>query len=275
MSESKLEQLKKKELERQVRLCLYSAACERDPKGDYSGFDEIPYEALPFKRGEEKRLRRVIEENQFAHEQMVEHYFKTSGEITKPYSWPENLVRVVLGKKIFSVAHNTKRLPKGFLEVLSNKERECSELIYRDGKSWQEVCEALNCYVCYLYTLLKSSYDKLRQAVIDNKLFRKPKALSGRELREKYCGKEVITSDGEQMHIYKLTSYEIALQRGTSSIWTVYQTGTGAYGNAIARGRVKFVDEELRQEFIEDYERYVNSQEGKDEAWLYYVQKYM
>ena len=45
-------------------------------------------------------------------------------------------------------------------------------------------------------------------------------------------------------------------------------------GNTVANGCIKFVDEALTNGFVEDYEKYVDSEEGRTEARLFYVQVY-
>lgn len=96
--------------------------------------------------------------------------------------------------------------------------------------------------------------------------------LNGKELNKKYNGKEVICKTHKNAHICELTSYCIKIEAADGH-W-IYDTGTGPYDNAVANGYIEFADEVLQEEFIEDYEQYVYSEEGRTEAWLYYAQMY-
>ena len=79
--------------------------------------------------------------------------------------------------------------------------------------------------------------------------------LNSKELNKKYVGKEVIFENDKKGCIAGVTSYEISVTTG-SSIWIVYRTGTAEKDNAVANDHIKFVDEALKKEFIEDYEEY-------------------
>ena len=96
--------------------------------------------------------------------------------------------------------------------------------------------------------------------------------LNLKELNKKYVGKEVICEEHKNARISELTSYQIEIKADDG--WWVYKTGTGEKDNAVAMGSIQFADAALQKEFIEEYEQYVNSEEGCVEAWLYYAQVY-
>lgn len=52
-----------------------------------------------------------------------------------------------------------------------------------------------------------------------------------------------------------------------------YQTGTAPNDNAVANGRLRFVEERLNELFINAYYEYCCT-EGKDDQYLYYCSKF-
>ena len=93
------------------------------------------------------------------------------------------------------------------------------------------------------------------------------------EALEKYIGKEVIYDDDKRAHIDEITSYQIVIKVAETR-WLSYQTGTGPNDNAVARGSIRFVDESLKEQFIQEYEEYTHSEDGRIEAYAYYSQIY-
>ena len=90
---------------------------------------------------------------------------------------------------------------------------------------------------------------------------------------KKYIGKEVIYDDDKKAHIYKITSYDICIQTAENRWWS-YKTGNGTNDNAVARGDIRFVDESLKEQFVQEYEEYIHSESGQIEAYAYYSQIY-
>ena len=97
--------------------------------------------------------------------------------------------------------------------------------------------------------------------------------MDSREKLKKFIGKEVIYDDDKRAHIYIIKSYEIVIQVAENS-WLSYRTGTAKHDNAVARGDIRFVDESLKEQFIQEYEEYTNSESGRIEAYAYYMQIY-
>lgn len=97
--------------------------------------------------------------------------------------------------------------------------------------------------------------------------------LDSNELNKKYVGKEVIYHEDKKGFISRLTGYRIEIKSLTGACW-VFDTGTGAKDNAVANGYIRFVDEALKEEFIDDYEQYVHSFEGETEAFDYRARIY-
>jgi hypothetical protein len=90
------------------------------------------------------------------------------------------------------------------------------------------------------------------------------------EAMQKYMGKEVVSIDGTHAHISSITGFAIDIDTSTKSGCNRFMTGTGPNSNAVARGSLKFVDEELNKSFIAEYEEYRKSYDGSLEAFIYY-----
>lgn len=88
-----------------------------------------------------------------------------------------------------------------------------------------------------------------------------------------YIGKTVYYNKTEIAHIDEITGYCIVVQLEDGRCYR-FDTGTGPYDNAVAKGYIKFVDEKLQQKFIEEYEEYIHSMCGSIEAFSYYAQMY-
>lgn len=89
-----------------------------------------------------------------------------------------------------------------------------------------------------------------------------------------FVGKEVVyDKDNKKARISNLFSYAIIIEREEGG-WFSYKTGTGERDNAVARGAIRFVDESLKEPFLEVYEAYINSDWGRIEDFEYYFNKY-
>ncbi|MCH5162257.1 MAG: hypothetical protein J1G38_02065 [Clostridiales bacterium] len=96
--------------------------------------------------------------------------------------------------------------------------------------------------------------------------------IGSKDLDKKYLGKEVICEGHKNARIDEITSYDIKIAADDGH-WA-YRTGTGYHDNAVARGSIRFADETLQKEFIEDYEEYVSSDDGRIESYGYYMMNY-
>ena len=95
-----------------------------------------------------------------------------------------------------------------------------------------------------------------------------------------FIGKTVLfPARGGSYVIEKLTATKIEVreekpdEHGTYAHY-VFESGTGPCDNAITRGSLVFVDESLKQPFVEVYEAYRNSAEGRMESYLEYMGKW-
>lgn len=83
----------------------------------------------------------------------------------------------------------------------------------------------------------------------------------------KYLGKEVIIKSLEARgHLSKITGATIEVKTESMG-WRGFDTGTGPNDNAIANGRVIFVDPSLKEPFMKDYEEYRHSFRGQIERF--------
>lgn len=96
--------------------------------------------------------------------------------------------------------------------------------------------------------------------------------INSKSLNSKYAGKEVICDAHKNARIDELTGYCIRI-KADDGCW-LYDTGTGENDNAVAKGYLRFADGTLQREFLEEYGQYVNSEEGRFEAWEYYFLHY-
>ena len=94
-----------------------------------------------------------------------------------------------------------------------------------------------------------------------------------------FIGKEVIAVDSRKHYIIThIDGVEISVrdirpnQYGTYPTYC-WKTGTAPYDNAIAKGRLVFVDSGLIKSFKEVYEKYRNK-EGRMDQYFYYSAKY-
>ena len=90
---------------------------------------------------------------------------------------------------------------------------------------------------------------------------------------KKYIGQEVLYKQTQKAIIKEITSYAIKVELLKGGC-RMFETGTGAYDNAVANGHIKFIDKELKEIFIEEYEEYVHSAFGEIETFDYYSRKY-
>lgn len=95
-----------------------------------------------------------------------------------------------------------------------------------------------------------------------------------------FIGKAVLfPARGGSYVIEKLTATKIEVreekpnEHGTYAHY-VFESGTGRRDNAITRDSLVFVDESLKQPFIEVYEAYRNSADGRMESYLEYMGKW-
>ena len=93
------------------------------------------------------------------------------------------------------------------------------------------------------------------------------------ELNKKYVGKEVLYK-GQLARIEDITSSYITIKIRDNGYCFRFDTGTGPNENAIANGYIQFLDKELNKEFIEEYEEYVHSAQGREEAFMHNSWRY-
>ena len=94
-----------------------------------------------------------------------------------------------------------------------------------------------------------------------------------------FVGKEVVCkSRGGRYLISRMNGVGIWAQStvvNSCGAYSTYcwQTGTAPYSNAIADGRLEFVDASLTDAFIEVYENYSNT-DGRMDQYLYCLRQY-
>ena len=88
-----------------------------------------------------------------------------------------------------------------------------------------------------------------------------------------FLNEKVKDSDGKLAKITQIhPSYiEIVMDNGGATYQ--FKTGTASKDNAIAKGVLVFINEELTPKFIDIYEAYILSEEGLQANWLYWFNR--
>lgn len=174
MYAEKKEMLKERELQRMVKQYLRWSLEEENPNEDYSYIENLPYDNLPCSNEERAELRAYAEERIIELEENVTFNTDVYGQRFTP-NWPMNLVRGIYGyqESYDFIVENVDEVFEEILKTFPLVRAQCLLKRYKEGMSWDGICDELNIYVTELEEHICMGLRNLRHPSNSKKLVKK------------------------------------------------------------------------------------------------------